>query len=188
MSSNHEITLRLASRLKDERKEKGLSLDALAKLSGVSRSMLSQIERGESSPTVASLWNLTRALNVDFAELLDEKSSTIGPILDVVRGESTPVIHNKTARCLIRILSAPEDVGDTEVYDIHFEKGASLDSSPHKAGCVESLTVLEGRLEVTTDDQSENVTAGDTIRYVADKEHAIRAPEKSRAILVVKNA
>ena len=188
MPSNHEITLRLANRLKDERKDKGLSLDALAKLSGVSRSMLSQIERGESSPTVASLWNLTRALNVDFAELLDEKADVFGPILDVVRGESTPVIHNKNARCLIRILSAPADVGDTEVYDIHFESGACLDSAPHSAGCVEALTVLEGSLSVTSDGQSENVTKGDTIRYAADKEHSIRAEAEARALLVVKNA
>jgi transcriptional regulator with XRE-family HTH domain len=188
MSSNHEITLRLASRLKDERKEKGLSLDALAKLSGVSRSMLSQIERGESSPTVASLWNLTRALNVDFAELLDEKADACGPILDVVRGESTPVIHNKNARCLIRILSAPADVGDTEVYDIHFESGANLDSSAHKTGCVEALTVLEGSLTVTSDGQSEIVNVGDTVRYVADKEHAICARTSARALLVVHNA
>lgn len=188
MPSNHEITLRLASRLKDERKDKGLSLDALAKLSGVSRSMLSQIERGQSSPTVASLWNLTRALEVDFAELLDEKADAFGPILDVVRGESTPVIHNKNARCLIRILSAPADVGDTEVYDIHFESGACLDSSPHSAGSVEALTVLEGSLSVTSDGQSENVATGDTIRYAADREHSIRSLEKARALLVVKNA
>ena len=188
MSLNPEITLRLASRLKDERKVKGLSLDALAKLSGVSRSMLSQIERGESSPTVASLWNLTRALNVDFAILLDENKGVAGPILELVRSENIPVIHNKNAGCLIRILSAPGDVGDTEVYDIHFEKGANLDSSPHKMGCIEALTVLEGCLEVTSDGQCENISVGDTVRYVADTEHTIQAPEKARAILVVKNA
>jgi|TARA_B110000114_G_scaffold99671_1_gene104921 transcriptional regulator with XRE-family HTH domain len=188
MSSKPEIALRLASRLKAERTGKGLSLDALAKLSGVSRSMLSQIERGESSPTVASLWNLTRALNVDFAELLDVQDGQQGPILDVVRDQNTPVIHNKSAHCLIRILSAPDDVGGTEIYDIHFEQGACLDSSAHKTGCVEAITVLEGALEITSNDVRESVGVGDTVRYVADKDHAIRAPEKARAILVVKNA
>ncbi|WP_417270637.1 MULTISPECIES: helix-turn-helix domain-containing protein [Alphaproteobacteria] len=188
MSSKPEIALRLASRLKAGRKSKGLSLDALAKLSGVSRSMLSQIERGESSPTVASLWNLTKALNVDFAELLDVQDGGNGPIIDVVRAENTPVIHNKSARCLIRILSAPEDVGDTEIYDIHFEEGACLDSSAHKSGCVEALTVLEGALEVTAQGVSERAGVGDTIRYVADQDHAIRATEKARGLLIVKNA
>jgi transcriptional regulator with XRE-family HTH domain len=174
--------------LKAERTGKGLSLDALAKLSGVSRSMLSQIERGESSPTVASLWNLTRSLNVDFAELLDVQEAGKGPILDVVRAQNTPVIHNKSAQCLIRILSAPEDVGGTEIYDIHFDKGACLDSAAHKKGCVEAITVLEGRLEISSHDVSESAGVGDTIRYVADHDHAIRAPQKARALLIVKNA
>ena len=79
MPDKAEVTTRLANRLKEERSAKGLSLDALAKLSGVSRSMLSQIERGESSPTVASLWNLTKALNVDFAFLLDQESGADHP-------------------------------------------------------------------------------------------------------------
>jgi transcriptional regulator with XRE-family HTH domain len=188
VSSKPEIALRLATRLKAERTGKGLSLDALAKLSGVSRSMLSQIERGESSPTVASLWNLTRALNVDFAELLDVQDVGNGPILDVVRAENTPVINNKSAQCLIRILSAPVDVGGTEIYDIHFEEGACLDSSAHKSGCVEAITVLEGTLEITSNDVSERAGVGDTVLYVADQDHAIRAPEKARAILIVKNS
>lgn len=188
VSSKPEIALRLASRLKAERTAKGLSLDALAKLSGVSRSMLSQIERGESSPTVASLWNLTRALNVEFAELLDLPDGGKGPIVDVVRAENTPVINNKSAKCIVRILSAPDDVGDTEIYDIHFEDEACLDSSAHKTGCVEAITVLEGMLEITTNGISETARMGDTIRYLADHDHAIRAPKKARAILIVKNA
>ena len=73
MKDRAEIAARLAARLKEERALKGLSLDALSKLSGVSRSMLSQIERGESSPTVAILWNLTRALNIDFSTLLEQR-------------------------------------------------------------------------------------------------------------------
>ncbi|MGI9484273.1 MAG: helix-turn-helix domain-containing protein [Hyphomicrobiales bacterium] len=188
MSPSPEITMRLANRLKEERASKGLSLEALAKLSGVSRSMLSQIERGESSPTVASLWNLTRALNVDFSELLDEESASNGPIFEFVRNDQVPFIERKGSGCLIRILSAPEDVGETEVYDIQFEKGAVLDSAPHKKGCVEHLTALQGKLTVTSDNQKVEVSTGDTVRYAADKDHSIAAKDKARALLIVKNA
>ena len=59
---SEELSKRLAKRLKEARKERALSLDALSKLSGVSRSMLSAIERSESSPTVAILWNLTQCI------------------------------------------------------------------------------------------------------------------------------
>ncbi len=188
MTSRPEITTRLAHRLKEERAAKGLSLDALAKLSGVSRSMLSQIERGESSPTVSSLWNLTRALNVDFSTLLDQEAEPVHPIREVLHSEQTPVIRNRAAGCVFRILSAPEEVGGTEVYDIRFEAGAALESAPHKKGCVEHLTVLEGALRVVSDGEMAELSVGDTVRYAADVEHAIMAESAARALLIVKNA
>lgn len=188
MNNRGEITTRLAERLKEERAAKGLSLDALAKLSGVSRSMLSQIERGESSPTVASLWNLTRALNVDFSTLLDQEVESEHPIKEIVLGDQTPEIRNRGAGCVVRILSAPDDVGGTEVYDIRFQAGANLKSAPHKKGCVEHLTVLEGQIEICSDGEEAKVSAGDTIRYAGDVEHAIRAYKEARVLLIVKNA
>ncbi|GHA48712.1 DNA-binding protein [Amylibacter ulvae] len=188
MSSKPEITIRLANRLKEARTAKGLSLDALAKLSGVSRSMLSQIERGGSSPTVASLWNLTRALNVDFAGLLDEDQDEHHPIKEYISADETPVISQKESGCTIRILSAPSDVGETEVYDITFNANALMDSAPHKRGCLESITVLEGALKVTSHGHSVQLAKGDTARYEADKNHAIQAESPARALLIVKNA
>ena len=188
MVNKAEITTRLASRLKEERAAKGLSLDALAKLSGVSRSMLSQIERGESSPTVASLWNLTRALNVDFSALLDQESEPINPIREIVHADQTPVIRDRSSGCEIRILSAPAEVGGTEVYDIRFDAGAALESAAHSRGCIEHLTVLEGHLEVTSDGAVTTVKVGDTVRYSADVEHAIRSEEPARALLIVQGA
>ena len=87
MSSRTSIHDRLAASLKEARRTKGLSLEAVAKLSGVSRSMVSQIERGESSPTVATLWNLTQALQVDFAGLLEGRTA---PGIEVIRATFSP--------------------------------------------------------------------------------------------------
>jgi len=187
MTSRAEITLRLAGRLKKERATKGLSLDALANLSGVSRSMLSQIERGESSPTVASLWNLTRALNVDFSSLLDQDAVPDSKIIEHMRNGQTPTFHNTEAGCVVRILSTAEEAGGTEVYDITFEKSALLESAPHKKGCVEHLTVLTGSLEVTSSGERAQVPTGDTLRYAADVDHSIKALDEARALLIVKN-
>lgn len=187
MSDRAEITQRLAARVREERTAKGLSLDALSKLSGVSRSMLSQIERGESSPTVASLWNLTRALNVDFSRLLDEEAAEQAAIREHLRAGQVPVIRDRSAGCDIRILSSPDEVGQTEVYDIDFNAGAALESAPHKTGCTEHLTVISGSVEVLSDGEQAVADAGDTVRYAADVDHAIRAEHAARVILVVKN-
>ncbi|MEM6372547.1 MAG: XRE family transcriptional regulator [Pseudomonadota bacterium] len=175
----------LPNRLKEARRSQGLSLDAVAKLSGVSRSMVSQIERGESSPTIATLWNLTRALQVDFAGLLDDSAATG---IDVLRTGDVPSIENRGAGCTIRILSAPEDAGAHEVYELRFAEGGVLDSQPHRRGAREHLTVIEGKLIVTSNGASEKIGQGDTARYAVDVPHRIEATRPSRAFLVVQDA
>ena len=170
-----EIAERLAARLKEARRAQGLSLEALAERSGVSRSMLSAIERAESSPTVASLWNLTQALQTDFSGLLDEEAGADRAILEIIRVDQAPVIQSCGEGCRITILSPPEDVGETEVYDIRLEAAGDLTSAPHRDGAVEHLTVLDGRLTVSAGDASAELRAGETIRYRADLPHAIRA-------------
>ena len=179
------ILSRLPARLKEARQAQGLNLDAVAKLSGVSRSMVSQIERGESSPTIATLWNLTRALQVDFAGLLDDSA---GDRIEVLRAADVPSIENRGAGCTIRILSAPEDAGRHEVYELRFAEGGVLDSQPHRRGAREHLTVIDGKLVVTSGDATQKIGQGDTARYAADVPHRITSDRPSRAFLVVQDA
>lgn len=184
---DNTILTQLPARLKDARRTQGLSLDAVAKLSGVSRSMVSQIERGESSPTIATLWNLTRALQVDFAGLLDG-SPKIAQI-ETLRAEEVPTIDNLGSGCRIRILSPPEDAGKHEVYELTIAQGGLLDSQPHARGAREHLTVISGSLTVTSGDATSSLNAGDTARYSADVPHRITAAGgEVRAFLVVQDA
>jgi transcriptional regulator with XRE-family HTH domain len=180
-----DIHDRLAARLKEARSAKGLSLDAVARLSGVSRSMVSQIERGESSPTVATLWNLTRALQVDLAGLLDGAPA---PGIDVVLAAEAPTITGLGRGCRIRILSAPDQVGRHEVYELAFQPEGTLESEPHNPGAREQITVIEGQLRVEAAGLAETLSTGDTARYPADGPHAIRAVSgAARAFLIVEN-
>ncbi len=175
----------LPLRLKEARKSQGLSLDAIANLSGVSRSMVSQIERGESSPTISTLWNLTRALNVDFAGLLDAQDAV--DKIDVLKAADVPTIDNMGHGCRIAILSPPEEAGGHEVYDIAFQTGGSLKSQPHARGAIEQLTVLDGTVMVTSGSAISDLSAGDTARYAADVPHEISAKQgTARVFLIVK--
>lgn len=182
-----DILTLLPARLKQARQDRKLSLEAVANLSGVSRSMVSQIERGESSPTIATLWNLTRALQVDFAGLLEEAEAK--ERIDVLRNQDVPAINNMGQGCQIRILSPPEDAGGHEVYDIRFQPDGILDSQPHSRGAQEQLTVLEGTVQVTSGNVEQLLHQGDTARYAADIKHSIRAGNAvARVFLIVKNA
>ena len=186
MNPRSEIHDRLAASMREARKARGLSLDAVAKLSGVSRSMVSQIERGESSPTVATLWNLTQALKVDFAGLLEGRSS---PGIEVVRAKAAPVIGGRGRDLVIRILSPAEAVGEHEVYDLSFGADGALVSDPHSTGCRESLTVISGHIRVVSGEEERRLGPGDTARYPADRGHEIHAEGgAARAILIVQDS
>jgi len=186
MTENADTFLtQLPTRLRDARRQQGLSLDAVSKLSGVSRSMVSQIERGESSPTISTLWNLTRALQVDFAGLLDA-GARAGQI-EVLRGDTVPTIENIGKNVKLRILSPPEEAGQHEVYELIFGLDGALDSQPHQRGTREHLTVIEGIVDVCSGDNTERLQAGDTARYSADVSHSLKAIGAAKAFLVVKS-
>jgi len=185
--TTNTILAQLPARLKEARRQQGLSLESVAKLSGVSRSMVSQIERGESSPTIATLWNLTHALQVDFAGLLDIPQPP--PLIQVLRNGEVPSIENLGQGCVIRILSAPEAVGHHEVYEVVLDTAGRLESPPHRRGAREMVTVIKGTIEVTSDGATQTLQQGDTARYRADVPHSIMAISgPTRIFLIVQDA
>ena len=167
------------------RRGHGLTLDELARRSGVSKSMLSQIERNRTNPTFATVWRLTNALGIGLDEVLrngDEEKA-----VDLVPGHAVPTIRSADGKCLLRILGPLDMAGSVEWYELIAEPGAALVSQPHEAGTMEHLSVLEGTFSVDSGDQSMEVAPEATGRFRADQTHAIRNPgdAPARAFLVV---
>lgn len=183
-----EIVAKVARRLKSVRKDQHLTLAKLAASSSVSRSMLSQIERGETNPTLATLWNLTRALGVDFAGLLGSDGGPgKGPgEIEHITLDQVPRIDGGNG-CRLNILSPPQFAGQFEWYEMDMRPGGALASESHVPGSREHLTVLSGRVTVRSGGLTAIVGAGETLRYRADVPHSIAAAKRSRArcLLVV---
>jgi transcriptional regulator with XRE-family HTH domain len=177
----------LGPRLQQIRKRRKLTLDDLAVMSGVSRSMLSQIERGQTNPTFSTLWNLTRALGLDLSDLVKGHSGRQAPSITILPVHFTPEIRTEDGSCLLRILSPATNAGGFEWYELIIRPGGALVSEPHGPGSIEHLTVLEGALEVTSGGETSRLPAGATARYPADVPHAIhnKDDEVARALLVV---
>lgn len=169
------------------RKERSLTLDKLAAASGVSRSMLSQIERGEANPTLATVWHLSQALGIEIIDFVGGQSGERRANIEVTAASFVPEIRSDDGKCVMRILSPANEVGRTELYLLKVAPGGTLESSPHARGAFEHLSVLQGELVVGSGDATAVIAAGGIARYPADVPHVIRNTgiADAEALLVV---
>jgi transcriptional regulator with XRE-family HTH domain len=161
----------LGARVKELRATRGWSLDALAQASGVSRSMLSQIERDQANPTVAVTLRIARAFAMSLGDLLQMEGVTSA--VTVIRADDPAYHYRSDQDCRIRTLSPLNLEKDVEIYEIGLEPGGALRSAPHFRGTQEFLTVLRGRVRVESATDAEELGTGDSASYRADVPHAI---------------
>jgi len=181
---------RVGNTLADLRQARGLSLDELSRLAGVSKSMLSQIERNHANPTVAVVWRLANALGVQLGTLLDGERPAV-PAITTVAGHATPSLRSPDGKCELRILGPIELAGQFEWYELTVQPGGRLESEAHEPGSREHLSVLgAGALEVRSGTDVSRLQGNETARYAVDVPHAIVNPgaETVKALLVVVHA
>lgn len=165
---------------------RGLTLEDLSRAAGVSKSMLSQIEREKANPTIAVAWRLANALGIGIGELLSTEARTAEPIR-ILEAHETPGMTGDHAGYVLRILGPMELAGKYEWYELTLAPGGALVSHPHDPGTTEHLTVLNGNVEIEVDGLTKKVKPHATARYQADKPHAIRnlGKAEAKALLVV---
>lgn len=165
---------------------RGLTLEDLSRIAGVSKSMLSQIEREKANPTIAITWRLANALGVPIGELLASSARPVAQVR-VLESHETPTLPGQHAGYVLRILGPMELAGKYEWYELTLAPGGELASQAHDPGTSEHVTVLHGTLEVDAGGERHKVRVGATARYAADQDHVLRNPGKSeaKALLVV---
>ena len=168
------------------RLKRGLTLEDLSRAAGVSKSMLSQIEREKANPTIAVAWRLANALGIGIEELLAGEAPAFEAI-HILEPHETPTLPGTHAGYVLRILGPMELAGKYEWYELTLAPDGALVSHPHDPGTTEYLTLLNGSIEIEADGAKRKLKAGGTARYLADKNHAIRNIGKSeaKALLVV---
>jgi transcriptional regulator with XRE-family HTH domain len=173
-SISHAEPPRVGDTLAALRQERALSLDELSRKAGVSKSMLSQIERAQANPTVAVVWRLAIALGVPMAELLGNAPSPALPSITLMTSHGTPALRSPDGLCELRILGPIELAGQFEWYELRIQAGGALESRAHEPGTSEHLTLVTGNLEVESGGEVQRIKVAETARYAADRPHAIR--------------
>lgn len=151
-----------------------LSLGELAEQSGVAKSMISQIEKNESNPTLATITRLSRALGTSVEAMLAANANDSDSALIQKAGrQDIPNLLSEDGLCRLQIIGWIDTVEYVQWYDFMAKSGGRLESSPHPDGSIENLSVLTGMLRVSVEDEHWTVKAGETLRYHADREHVI---------------
>lgn len=171
----------LGGRVKQLRTQQGWSLEVLANASGVSRSMLSQIEREEANPTLAVTMRIAQAFGMPLGDLLEMPSVTSA--VTVIRGDDHAYHYRSDRNCRIRTLSPLHLEKDVEFYEVQLQPGGTLRSAPHFEGTREFLTLQKGRVRVESAGDAETLNAGDSSSYRADVPHAVVNLGKGEALI-----
>jgi transcriptional regulator with XRE-family HTH domain len=154
------------------RKAYNLSLSELAEQSGVAKSIISQIERNETNPTLATIWRLSQALDVSIERVL--ATSDEEPFIEKTSRADTPILVSDDGKVRLAIVGWIKTVEWLQWYEVSADPGGQLDSDPHQRGSVESLTVTAGTLEVEVAGTTQRARAGETLRYRCDRPHTVR--------------
>lgn len=167
-----ELASRLANNLREKRRTRGMSLDALAAASGVSRAALSQIETLKSNPSLSVLWKIAVGLQIPFSELLGDS----GPTANLLRRTDVQVLRSSDGRLESRPLSPAGSARDLEVYELRLAGRSSHAAEAHAPGTKELIIVLSGVLRMHVGTDRYELGPGDSLAFPADRPHVYENP------------
>ncbi len=175
------LTRHLGRRVRDLRADRGWSLARLAGVSGVSRSMLSEIEREQANPTLAVAFRIARAFGMALGELVESPGA--GSTVNVIRADDHAYHFRSDQDCQIRTLSPLRLEKDVEFYEVKLQPGGALRSDPHFEGTREFVTVGKGTVRIESGGGGEVLERGDSATYRADVAHAIINAGRGEAVV-----
>jgi len=176
----HDLTPSVGANLRRMRGERGLSLERLASISGVSRAMLCQIELSQSAPTINVLWKIARALNVPFSALIADRTASRTKLMPAARAK---VLTSADGSFSSRALFPFEEPRTVEFYELRLKPRSVEVAEAHAPGTVENLVVTSGALEMIVGEDRHQLAVGDAIQFEADAPHEYRNPSDEEAVM-----
>ena len=158
----------ISENLKNYRETRNLSLDKLSQATGVSKSMLSQIERGNTNPSISTLLKIANGLKVSFTALLKEQK----PGLSIVENtQREPVLADGKKYRLYPLF--PFESGKRfEIYYVEIDPGAHLVSEGHLDHVSEYIFVQQGELQIGVENHESPVRTDQSITFDASRQHS----------------
>ena len=162
-----QVSLKIGERLKEIRNTRQLTLDDVAELTGVSKPMLGQIERGQSSPTINILWKISTGLKIPLSFFCKQEEAEY--MVAGLDGENVITEENGGMRAYPLFPFDP--VRNVEVFYIEFDAGVRHESLPHVSGVEEYVFLVQGTLKMVIGGKEVLLQEKQSIRFRADVSH-----------------
>jgi transcriptional regulator with XRE-family HTH domain len=181
------LNSRIADRVRGLRATRGLSLEDLSARSGVSRSMISLVERGESSPTAVVLEKLATGLGVMLASLFDGPAAGAPPASPIARRADQPEWQDPASGYVRRNVSPPGAAQPMHIVDVHFPPGGrvAFETGARAVHVHQQVWVLEGAIEITLGRERHSLRQGDCLAMELDRPTMFHNPTRKPARYVV---
>ncbi len=171
-------TIAIGSILKQVRIERGLTLEETSSLTGVSKAMLGQIERGKSNPTISVLWKIATGLKISFSELLGSEGES-HEVIDIE--EIQPVLESD-GNMILRDVFPYNPMTGFEYFYITILPGGLHESTAHLKSTEEHIVVTKGRLELIVDGEVHTLEAPSAIKFKSNIQHTYSNPFEEEVI------
>ncbi|MEA4849200.1 MAG: XRE family transcriptional regulator [Clostridiaceae bacterium] len=171
-------TSNISSVLKRVRFEKGLTLEETSGLTGVSKAMLGQIERGESSPTVSLLWKISTGLKISFSELLGSGTDNC----KAVSIDDIEPVYECDGKMILYDVFPFDPISGFEYFYIKLLPGNVHYSTPHLNSTEEYIVVTKGTLVMTIEDRKFELAAPAALKFKPNKNHIYSNPYDTEVI------
>ncbi|MFX3673927.1 MAG: helix-turn-helix domain-containing protein [Paenisporosarcina sp.] len=162
-----EMRKNLGVQLNKIRRQRDMSLDDMAKLTDVSKAQLAQMEKGESNPTVSTIWKIADGLKISFSSLLQRPKS----LLTKITPTEVPFLTEDDGRYRVFSIIPYDPERGWEFYRIELDPECSYESAPHNEGVEETLTLVDGIIQVTVGDDEVSLEKGETLVFSGNQFH-----------------
>ncbi len=171
------VSRNIARVVRTRRAAQGQSLGDLARASGLSKTILARIERGEGNPSVETLWRLSRALHVPLGELIAEDA---GPVQHIPHRSGESLQADSGMRAWL--VHADGRERRSELFELDLPTGIEQRSEPHLPGTEELIVCQHGRVLAGPLGDEAELGPGDAVRFAADAPHRYAGIEDGRAL------
>lgn len=179
----NNLIMVIGDNLSQIRKERGLSLDQVSSITGVSKGMLAQIEKGKKTPSVTILWKIANGLKVSISDLMKENQSEV----TILSLEKSNMLVEDDGKYRTGSFMPFNTETKFEVLKMELDPGCIHRSSPHAFGVMEYVFVSTGNLEIDINDDHYEINSGQGIAFQGDVKHIYKnhGKEMVRTFIII---